>query len=106
MQSTFENCSKAYIRIVATDHGYQVKPAKMSEFSAAQGVGERLEPKLTPMPTEVALTSLAISMARIADDTETIGRIAFSTYMRDNRKRMGWWNRWRYRREVPNEVED
>jgi len=89
----FENCSKAYIKVRHNEHGYSIGPANLGEFNRASGVGERLEADLIAMPEQVTLTSLAISMARIADDLETIGRIAFSTYLRDNRKRRSVWQK-------------
>lgn len=91
--STYEHCSKAYLKIKQTATGYRVGPANISEFERAAGVGERLEPELSPMPEDVALTSLAISMARLADEAETIRHIAFSAFVMYKRQNQSWFKK-------------
>ena len=94
----YANCSRAYLKITRTEHGSTCAPADIHAFDKAHGVGLRLEPSLTVMPQEVTLTSLAISMARIAESMETLEHIAYRTYKKTHGKRR-WW-----KREKPNEA--
>lgn len=87
-----DNCSKAYLRITRTTHGCTITPADIAAFGKAQGVGARLEPDLSPMPNEVSITSLAVSMARIADSLEMLERVAVSAYAKRYKRRK--WKFW------------
>jgi|GEM_PF-4040023 len=82
--SVISNASRAYLRIQPLgDGGYTVSPADPQQFSAAQGVGRRLEPDLVAMPSEVADTSSAISLKAIADELQTIRRLMMAREKRE-----------------------
>ncbi len=90
--SQLNNCSRAYLKITRTDHGIECIPADITTFQRAQGVGERIEKKIAPMPDEITATSVAISMKRIADSLEVLEEIAYRTY-RKTHGRKRWWRR-------------
>lgn len=97
------NANKCYLRFTVGEHGrYTVAPADIATFEKARGVGERLEGQLTPMPTEVTLTSLAISMARIAESLETLEHIGFINHQREARKARPFWKRLTEKKECAN----
>ncbi len=77
---------RVYRKLQLNAHGvYEQVPVDVKVFEAAQGVGARMEPKLTALPQDVSLVSLAISMARIADSLETLERVGYHRYKRERR---------------------
>lgn len=70
--------------------GYS-RPADMSAFQTAQGVGQRLEPALTALPMDLAATSSAISLRAIADELAAMRHLAEMRFAWDTRER--WWQR-------------
>lgn len=82
---TYElSASKAYVRVQQNSNGgYDISLADLHQFSQAQGVGRRLEPELTPLPSEVSETSAAISLKAIADELQTIRRVMIAREKRE-----------------------